>query len=70
MKKSTQRPKGKGGLHTREQMICSMKVPHASARVAERAAVEGMERNGIPLYVYRCAQCKRWHLTKRLQRGR
>ncbi len=68
MKIAAQRPRGKDGMHTRDQMVCSMKQGHASERIAQRQAAVVAERTGLRIYTYRCRNCKRWHLTKKEQR--
>lgn len=49
---------------TVRQMHCSLKVRHASARMAQRKADQIKAEQGKKLFVYRCPFCKDWHLTK------
>lgn len=41
------------------------KARYATERQAIRVAMSSSRRSGLPLRVYRCPECKGWHLTKR-----
>ncbi len=44
---------------------CHRKTPYGSAQEATEALDECESNNpGLKLYLYKCATCHRWHLTK------
>lgn len=45
---------------------CHAKQPFESERIAGKRAEERQGQPGVPpLFPYRCAICKKWHLTRR-----
>lgn len=43
---------------------CLRKVQYPSKKVAKKAADRNMQaRGGRKLYIYRCQNCRKWHLS-------
>lgn len=40
------------------------KTPYRTRKAALTAASNGRANSGQPIFIYRCDQCRRWHLTR------
>ena len=45
----------------------SAKIGYATEREARQAAADSGRLRGVPLDVYQCRECLKWHLTSRTE---
>lgn len=45
-------------------MRCEEKHQHSTRKLALHAAALAKKHRGVELFVYKCKECRSWHLTK------